>query len=154
MRSPLPGELGERDLGLRAVGEAHQHELLQDLDAPDPALHAAAPAAVGLARRPDPREAAPELLVLRELVEQAALEPPAVAEEPAVVERDVLRLGHLHRDRIEPPEGARAAELPPARTDPVLHPGHVAGPDLPHLDARVELPGELAHQLAEVDPAL
>src|SRR5262245_11108406 len=139
MRAPLPRELGERDLRLRSVGEADDHRLLEDLHGPDASLHAAPATAVGLAGGAHARQLGAERLVLRELGEQAALEPPAVAEEPAVVQWDVLGLGHLHRDRLEAAEVRGAAERAAARPDPALHARHVAGSDLAHLDARPEL---------------
>ena len=112
------------------------------------------PAALGLAGGPDAGQLGAQRLVLRELVEQAALEPPAVAEEAAVVQRHVLGLGHLHRHGLEAAQVGRAAELAAAGADAILHLRHVAGADLPHLDAGAELPGQVPHQLAEVDPGL
>src|SRR5262245_7289317 len=110
MRAPLPRELGERDLRLRSVGEADQHRFLEHLDGAHAPRHAAASAAVGLARGADTWQLGAERLVLRELVEETALQSPAVAEEAAVVERHVLALRHLHRDWLEPAEVRRAAE--------------------------------------------
>ena len=150
----LPGELIERHLGLAAVGEADDHRLGEDADRAHLAGHAAAPAARGLARRVDAGQPAAQLLVGRELVEQAALQPAAVAEQAAVGQRHVLRLGHLHRDRLELLQVRRAAELAAAGADAVHHPRGVAGADLPHLDARAELAGEIAHEVAEVDAVL
>ena len=91
-----------------------------------------------------------QLVVGGELVEQATLEPATVAEEPAVRERHVLGLGHLHRDRVEVLEIGRAAELAAAGADAVHELGRVTGADLPHLDARVELVGEVPHEIPEV----
>src|SRR5262245_46875924 len=126
MRAPLPRELGERNLRLRSVGEPDDDRLFEDLHGADAPLHAApAAAAFGLARGADAGKLGAERLVLRELVEEAALQPPAVAEEPAVVERHVLALGHLHRDRREPAEVGRAAELAAAGSDAVLDPRDV-----------------------------
>src|SRR5262249_47681171 len=109
---------------------------------------------LGLAWRVHPRQIAAQLLVGRELVEQAALEPAAVAEQPVVGQRHVLRLGHLHRDRLELSQIRRAAELPAPPPHAVEHPGGVAGADLSHLDARAELAREIAHELAEIDALL
>ena len=51
-------------------------------------------------------------------------------------------------------EVRRAAELPAAGPDAVHELGGVARADLLHLDARVELVGEIAHEVAEVHPLL
>src|SRR5207237_2850260 len=72
----------------------------------------------------------------------------------AVGQRHVLRLGHLHRDRLELPEVRRAAQLAPARADAVEHARGVAGADLAHLDPRAELAGEVTHEFAEIDALL
>src|SRR5207244_3107370 len=97
------------------------------------------------------RQPRAELLVRRELIEETALQPSAVAEQPVVGERHVLGLRHPHRDRLEAPEVRRAAELAPARPDAVHELGRVARADLAHLDPRVELAREVADQLAKVD---
>src|SRR5919109_1207498 len=101
---------------------------------PHVSRNAAAATAAGLTRRVDLRQPRAQLLIRRELVEQTALEPAAIAEQPVVGERHVLRLGHLHRDRLELAQGRGAAELPPARSDTVEHAGGVTGADLAHLD--------------------
>src|SRR5439155_4473204 len=120
----------------------------------DLAGHAAARAAVRLAGRVDARQPRPELLVGRELVEQAALEAAAVAEQAVVGQRHVLGLGHLHRDGIEAPQVRRAAELAAARPDAVHDLRRVTRADLAHLDPRPELARQIAHEVAEVDPLL
>src|SRR5438067_6768847 len=150
----LPGQLLERHLGLAAVGKADDDGLREHADRAHLARHAAAAPAVGLAGGVHARQAGAQLLVGRELVEQAALEPAAVAEQAAVGERHVLRLGHLHGDRLELAQVGRAAELAAAGADAVHDARRVAGADLAHLDARAELAREIAHQLAEVDPVL
>src|SRR3989441_6140413 len=86
-------------------------------------------AARGLARRVDPWQARPELLVGRELVEETALQPSAVAQQPVVGERHVLGLRHPHGDRLEAPEVGRAAELAAARPDAGHELGRVARAD-------------------------
>jgi hypothetical protein len=154
VRAAFPCHLIERHLGLAAVGEAHDDRLGEDADRFHLAGHAAAPAAGRLAGRVDAGQAAAQLLVGRELVEQAALEPAAVAEQAGIGQRHVLGLGHLHRDRLELPEMGRAAELAAAGADAVHDPRGVTSADLAHLDARVELAGELADELAEVDAIL
>src|SRR5436190_393740 len=142
--APFPGELVERHLGLRPVGKADDYRLLEHAERPHLACHAPAAPARGLARRVDARQVRAQLLVRRELVEQAALEPAAVAQEPRVRQGQVLRLRHPHRDRLEPPEVGRAAELAPARPDAVQDLGRVARADLPHLDPRAELAREVS----------
>src|SRR5205807_1979284 len=87
----------------------------------------------------------------RELVEEAALQPAAVSEEPVVRERHVLRLRHLHGDRLELSQMRAAAELPAARADAVEQTRGVARADLPHLHARAELAREVADELTEID---
>src|SRR3990167_8794157 len=151
---PLPGDLLDGDLGLRAVLEAHDHRLLEHAKRLDLALHAAAAPALGLARRADLGQPVAQLVVGGELVEQAALEPAAIAQEAAVGERHVLGLGHLHRDGIELLQVRGAAELPAAGADAVHQLRGVAGADLLHLDPRVELVGEVAHEITEVHALL
>src|SRR3972149_180132 len=75
-------------------------------------------AALRRARLADAREIGAKLLVGGELVEQAALEPAAVPEEPVVRQGHVLGLRHLHRDRLELPQPGGAAELAAARGPP------------------------------------
>src|SRR6266508_3079825 len=154
VRAALPRHLVERHLGLAAVGEADDDRLGEHADRLHLAGHAAAAAARRLARRVDARQTAAQLLIGRELVEQAALEPAAVAEQAAVGQRHVLRLGHLHGDRLELLQMRRAAELPAAGADAVHHTGGVARANLAHLDPRVELVGEVADEVAEVDAVL
>src|SRR5207245_798836 len=115
------------------VGEADDDALLEDADRSDLAGHATARAAVRLAGRVHARQARPELLVGRELVEQAALEAAAVAEQAVVGQRHVLGLVHLHRDRIDASQGRRAAELAAARPDAVQDVRPVPRADLAHL---------------------
>src|SRR5882724_1506613 len=154
MRPSLPRHLVQRHLGLGAVLEAHHHRLLEHAERLDPPRHAARAPALRLAGAAHLGQAAAQLLVGGELVEEAALEPAAIAEELAVGERHVLGLGHLHGDGVELLEMGRAAELPPAGADAVHELGGVPGADLLHLDPRVELVGEVAHEVAEVHPLL
>ena len=139
------GGVGRR----RPIGERHpdppaQH--VQILDPPGPVgrLHALAQAGQGFAR----------LDVLRLLVDQAALQPPALPRDPRRVQRQVLVLGHADGDRRELGQEGRAAQLPPARADAAHHLGLVAHPHLAQLDAVVQARRQVAHQLAEVDPLL
>src|SRR2546430_4158215 len=150
VRATFPGQGLERHFGLGAVLETHHHGLLEHAEGAHLARHAPLPAAVGLAGRADLGQVLAQLVVRGKLVEQAALEPAAVAEEPAVRERHVLRLGHLHRDGVELLEIRRAAELAPAGADPIQELGRVGRADLAHRDARVELVGEVAHEVPEV----
>src|SRR5262249_41589786 len=103
MIAALPRELAERHLGLRAVREADDHGLLQHAKRSHLAGHAAASTALRLARRVHAWQIAAQLLVRRELVQQAALEAATIAEQPVVRQRHVLGLRHLHRDRLELP---------------------------------------------------
>ena len=70
------------------------------------------------------------------------------------IEAEILLLGHLDRDRLERREKRRAAKRPAAGAVAADHLGLVADAHLPHLDARAELGGQLAHQLAEIDARL
>src|SRR5712691_12061358 len=88
------------------------------------------------------------------LVTETALEPAAQAGELRWIQAQVLLLGHLDRDGLERLQERRAAERTAAGTVPAVHLGLVANTDLPHLDPRPELRRELAHELAEVDPAV
>src|SRR5262245_58813052 len=154
VRTAFPGQCGERHLRLRPVLEADHDRLFQHAKRAHLARHAALCPAVGLAGAADLRQVLAQLIVGGELVEQAALEPPAVAEEPPVRERHVLGTGHLDGDRVEALEMGRAAELPAAGPDAVHQLGRVASADLPHLDARVELVGEVPNEVAEVHALL
>src|SRR5438034_802130 len=154
MRPAFPRELVERDFRLRPVGEADDDRLLQHAQRAHLPGHAPATAAARRARRVDAWQIAAQLLIRRELVEETALQPPAVAEQTAVRERHVLRLRHLDGDRLELAEMRATAQLAPARADAVHDARGVARADLSHLDARPELAREIAHQLAEVHALL
>src|SRR5437868_435404 len=91
---------------------------------------------------------------VRQLVAQAALQAPAQPRELRRVEAQLLLLHHLDRDRLEGLQERRAAERPAAGAVAAVHLRFVADADLPHLDPRAELRGELAHELPEVDAAL
>src|SRR3990172_10241886 len=84
VRAAFPRQGLERHLGLGAVLEAHHHRLLEHAQRAHLARHAPLRAAVGLAGRADLGQVLAQLVVGGELVEQAALEPAAVAQEPAV----------------------------------------------------------------------
>src|SRR5215510_5707695 len=131
----FPGERGQRHLGLRPVLEAHHHRLLEHAKRAHLARHAALAAAVGLAGRAHLGQVLAELIVGGELVEQTALEPAAVAQEPAVRERHVLGLGHLDRDGVEALEIRRAAELSFTETEAAEIYTLALHDALPHLDA-------------------
>src|SRR5499427_9256703 len=139
VRPTLPGQGGERHFRLRPILEADDHGLLEYAERAHLARHAALAAAVGLAGRAHLGQVLAQLIVGGELVKEAALEPAAVAEEPAVRERHVLSLGHLDGDGIEALQIRRAAELPTAGADAIHELGGVARSDLSHLDAGVEL---------------
>src|SRR5262252_9307394 len=154
VRPTLPGQGGERHFRLRPILEADDHGLLEYAERAHLARHAALAAAVGLAGRAHLGQVLAQLIVGGELVKEAALEPAAVAEEPAVRERHVLSLGHLDGDGIEALQIRRAAELPTAGADAIHELGGVARSDLSHLDAGVELVGEVADEIAEVHALL
>src|SRR6266536_1677434 len=154
VRTAFPGQGRQRHFRFRPVLETHHHRLLEHAQRAYLARHAALRAAVGLAGRADLGQVLAQLVVGGEFVEQTALEPTAVAEEPAVRERHVLGLGHLDGDRVEVLEIGRAAELAAARADAVHELGGIAGADLPHLDAGVELVREVPHEVAKVHALL
>src|SRR5215470_3482086 len=154
VRPTLPGQGGERHFRLRPILEADDHGLLEYAERAHLARHAALAAAVGLAGRAHLGQVLAQLIVGGELVKEAALEPAAVAEEPAVRERHVLSLGHLDGDGIEALQIRRAAELPTAGADAIHELGGVARSDLSHLDAGMELVGEVADEIAEVHALL
>src|SRR5215469_16460930 len=147
VRPALPGQGGERHFRLRSILEADHHGLLEHAERAHLARHAALAAAIGLAGRAHLGQVLAQLIVGGELVEQAALE-------PAARERHVLGLGHLDGDGIEALQIRRAAELPAAGADAIHELGGVARPDLAHLDAGVELVGEVADEIAEVHALL
>src|SRR5947199_268618 len=95
-----------------------------------------------------------QTLGVGKLVAKTALEPAAQAGELGRIQAQVLLLGHLDGDGLERLQERRAAERTAAGTVPAVHLGLVANTDLPHLDPRPELRRELAHELAEVDPAV
>src|SRR5215813_5450430 len=154
VRPALPGQGGQRHFRLRPILEADHHGLLEHAERAHLARHAALAAAVGLAGRAHLGQVLAKLIVGGELVEKAALEPAAVAEEPAIRERHVLGLGHLDGDGIEALQIRRAAELPAAGADAIHELGGVARSDLAHLDAGVELVSEVADEIAEVHALL
>src|SRR6266446_2966872 len=88
-------------------------------------------------------------VAVRQLVAQAALEASALAGELRRVEAELLLLRHLDRHRLERVEPGRAAERAAAGPVAAEHFRRVAHADLAHLDADVEVPGQVAHQLAE-----
>src|SRR5262245_40373046 len=94
----------------------------------------------------DRRQRALEPQVRFVLVAQATLEPPAHAGELRRIEREVLLLGHLDRDRVEFPQPRRAAKLAATRADRAHELGFVAGADLLHLDPHAQLLGDVTHQ--------
>src|SRR3989304_6011453 len=81
VRAAFPRQGLERHLGLGAVLETHHHGLLQHAQRAHLARHAPLRAAVGLTGRADLGQVLAQLVVGGELVEQAALEPAAVAQE-------------------------------------------------------------------------
>src|SRR5215471_4437790 len=154
VRPALPGQGGERHFRLRSILEADHHGLLEHAERAHLARHAALAAAIGLAGRAHLGQVLAQLIVGGELVEQAALEPAAVAEEPAVRERHVLARRPLDGNGIEALQIRRAAELSAAGADAIHELGGVARSDLAHLDAGVELMGEVADEIAEVHALL
>ena len=67
------------------------------------------------------------------------------------VERQVLILCHIDRNRVEILQIRAATQLAPAGAQPADHLGLVAHADLPQLDARAEHARQIFNQLAEVD---
>ena len=90
------------------------------------------------------------LLISGLLILQAAHEAAAQPRNLRRAERKVLLLGHLDGDRVEIVEERFAAHGAAARAEPAEHPRLVAHADLAQLDARVEMPGQILDQLAEV----
>src|SRR5207237_4698300 len=88
-----------------------------------------------------------------QFVAQAALQPPAKTEEPRWIQTEVLLLGHLDRHWLEAVQPRRAAQRPATRPVAAEHLRLVSCPDLAHFDARVELGGQFANELAEIDTA-
>src|SRR5262249_26830653 len=102
----------------------------------------------------DRRQAAAELDVRLVLVAHAALEPAALARELGRVERQALRLHHLHRDGLELPQPRGAAELAAAHAEPARHLRLVASADLLHLYPGVQAVGDPAGDVPQVQPIL
>ena len=93
-----------------------------------------------------------EVLVERVLVLQAAHQAAARPGDAQRVDRQLLVLGHPHRDRLEVLQERGAAGVPAARADAALQPGLVARADLPQLDPAAQPGGQVADQGPEVDP--
>src|SRR5262249_36108214 len=142
-------QVGVCDAVLGALVVTHPHHFLVELGARD-GDHAA-PGAEGAAHRGNALGA---VAVLHQLVGEAAHQPPACARDLAGVERELLFLGHLERDRVELLEPGGAAERTPARAAAVQALGLVAYPDLAQLDARVEFRRQVLDQVAEVHALL
>src|SRR5690606_6335927 len=114
-----------------------------------------APATPVLRARPLARAGLPAACVrlalrVRQLIAEAALQPPARAGQPRRAQVELLPLGHPDRDGLEAGQPRGAAQRTPARAVPAEHPRLVADADLPHLDAHPEGRGQVAHQLAEI----
>ena len=122
-----------------------------------PAAHppeAQLPHPVGLPQPPSPAQ--PPCLTpfaVGDFVAQAALQPTAHPRQLRRIQAEVLLLGHLDRHRLERLQPGRAAQRTAAGAVAAEHPRFVAHADLAHLDPRAEMRGEIAHQLAEIDPA-
>src|SRR4051812_38108688 len=95
-----------------------------------------------------------DAIAVGQFIAEAAFQAAALPRELRGVQAELLLLGHLDRDRLERRQERRAAERPSARTVAAEHLGLVAHADLAHLDADVEVAGEVAHQLAEIDARL
>src|SRR5262245_41101923 len=88
------------------------------------------------------------------LVLEAAHQPAAHPGDLRRVEREPLGFRHLDRDRIEALEVRRAAELLAARPASAAHLSVLAIADLLQLDPHVELRGQVADEVAEIDARL
>src|SRR5436309_10012239 len=95
-----------------------------------------------------------DALRVGQFIAKAAFQPPAQPRELRGVEAQILLLGHLDRHRLERGQEGRAAERPATCPIPAKHLGFVADADLPHLDPGPELGGQLADELAEIDPSV
>ena len=131
--------------GLRMILHAHLDALPQEIDIRDGA------APVG---RIDKglilRRGAQKIFIGVLLVLEAAHQPPADAGNFGRIQAEILRLGHLDRDRLEIVEEFAAAEGPSADAESADHLRLVAHADLAQLNARAEYGGEVLDQLPEV----
>ena len=144
-----PAHAGPRARVRGAVGVQLDHDLVaRDVVAGD-----GAGALRGVDGLADAGRVLTEVLVQGMLVLQAAHQPAAGAGDAHGVDRQVLLLGHPHRDRLEVLEECGAAQVAATRADAALEPGLIAGADLPQLDPGPELAGQVADQSPEVDPA-
>ena len=105
-------------------------------------------------RRPTRGSTRPEFGVHLVLESEAALEPAATPGDLRRVQGRLLVLRHPHGHREDVPHPADAAEVASAVLLVAQDPGLVADADLSKLDARLEVPGEVLHELAEVHPAV
>ena len=95
-----------------------------------------------------------QILVALLLVGQAAHQAAAGAGDLGRVQAQALLLGHLDGDRLEVLQKAAAAEHLPADADAAQHFALVPHTDLAQFNAGVEHPGQVLHQLAEVNAAV
>src|SRR5213083_2446240 len=137
----LRDEVVEARLDLDAVlGAPHDDGALEDVLADDHPV-----ALDALDTRAGRRQTALQLEVRLVFVSHAALEPPALAGELRLVERESLLLHHLHGDGLELLQPRGAAELAPADAEPARNLGLVAG---------AERLRERPRELPEIDPVL
>src|SRR5690606_35668374 len=88
------------------------------------------------------------------LIGQAAHEPPARPRDLGWIERKILILCELQRDRFDFAQPGGATEFAAAPTHAPEQRCFVPNAYLPQLYARPESAGEVAHELPEIDPSL
>src|SRR6266550_1414666 len=93
-------------------------------------------------------------LGVRQFVTQTAFQAATQARQPGRIEAQILLFRHLDRDGFERVQKRGAAQRAAAGSISTQHLGFITRADLPHLDPRVELRGELADQLAKIYAAL
>ena len=96
------------------------------------------------------RQVFAEFIIDLGFVSQAAHESPAASRDLRGIQRKVLRLRHLDRDRGEFLQIQAAAERAPAGAHTAQHPGLVAHADLAQFDAHMEFARQVLDQLAEI----
>src|SRR6185503_12881001 len=89
-----------------------------------------------------------------QLVAKTAFQAAAQSRQLGGIQAEILLLRHLDRNWLEGSEPRRTAQRTPARAVTADHLGFVSHANLPHLNPRAELRGELANQFSEINPGV
>jgi len=115
------------------------------------AIHNDAFTVVGADANADTRQQLVKFFVTDVLITQATLESAASTGNLSRIEGGFLHLGHSHTDGTKRLEEHLATDLSPASFEIGQKPGFVPGPDLPQLDPRAVLMGQIFDDRPEVN---